>query len=193
MLIKHSDLGGRAPILKKRIDGIDVSDRGCFEYGECPEFTVEAPRTLGASAVVLRIQKDGCADFDIPFSFTSTDGVNDIYTLVIDTAALCADAQDGLFFYEILFLRGADTLFTSSINNVDFELLGHSADRFVLTVYKKGFCVPSWFAGRTMYQIFVDRFYKGEGDVGKRDDVCGKPQTSSKLFRIHIKSCNCNK
>lgn len=171
MLIKLSDFGNCTPIIKKRIDGTDISQRGCFAYGECPEFTVEAPRTLGASAVVLRIKKDGCAERDIPFSFVSTDGVTDVYKLVLDTAVLCADTQDGLFFYELLFLRGLDTLFTSTRNNVDFELADHSANRFVLMVYRKDFCAPSWFAGRTMYQIFVDRFYRGDGEVGKRDDV----------------------
>ncbi len=171
MLIRLSDWDMCMPIIKKRINGTDISTRGSFACGECPEFTVEAPRKLGASAVVFRIQKDGCADSDIPFSFTSTDGVSDIYTLCVDTAALCDGEEDGLFFYEILFLRGGDTLFTSTSNNVDFELLDHSQSRFTLLVYKKDFRTPSWFQGRTMYQIFVDRFYKGEGSVGERPDV----------------------
>ncbi|MBP3370831.1 MAG: glycoside hydrolase family 13 protein [Clostridia bacterium] len=171
MLLKLSDLADALPVIKKRINGTDVSARGSFACGDCPYLTVEAPRRLGASAVVLRIQKDGCADRDYPFSFVSTDGINDVYTLRIDTAELCDGKEDGLFFYEILFLRGLDTLFTSTHNNVDFELLDHSQNRFSMTVYKKDFNTPEWFHGCTMYQIFVDRFYKGEGEVGTRDDV----------------------
>ncbi len=171
MLLRISELTDRVPVIKKRINDTDVSARGSFAYGECPELTVEAPRALGASAVVLRIQKDGCADRDYPFSFVSTNGVDDVYTLRIDTARLCDGEEDGLFFYEILFLRGLDTLFTSTHNNVDFELLDHSQNRFSLLIYKKDFAVPSWFCGTTMYQIFVDRFFKGEGEVGERDDV----------------------
>ena len=171
MLIKNSFWVDCLPSIKKEIDGVDVSARGCFAFGECPEFTVEAPRKLGASAVVMRICRDGGEDVDYPFQFVSTDMVRDTYKLKIDTAALCGDDSDGLFFYEILFLRGADTLFTSTENNVTFSLERYSERRFLMLVYQKGFSTPEWFHGRVMYQVFVDRFYKGVGEVGTRDDV----------------------
>ena len=171
MLIKNSFWENCLPIIKKEIDGADVSARGCFAFGECPEFTVEAPRKLGASAVVMRINRDGCEDRDYPFEFVSTDMVRDTYKLTLDTAELCDGESDGLFYYELLFLRGADTLFTSTENNVSFSLERYSDRRFLLLVYKKGFETPSWFHGSVMYQIFVDRFYRGEGEVGTRDDV----------------------
>ncbi len=171
MLIKNSFWVDCLPSIKKEIDGVDVSARGCFAFGECPEFTVEAPRKLGASAVVMRICRDGGEDADYPFQFISTDMVRDTYKLKIDTAALCGGDSDGLFFYEILFLRGADTLFTSTENNVTFSLERYSERRFLMLVYQKGFSTPEWFHGRVMYQVFVDRFYKGVGEVGTRDDV----------------------
>ena len=171
MLIKNSFWADCLPTIKKEIDGVDVSTRGCFAFGECPEFTVEAPRKLGASAVVMRIHRDGCGDNDYPFEFISTDMVIDTYKLTLDTAALCEGESDGLFYYEILFLRGEDTLFTSTENNVTFSLERYSDRRFLLLVYKKDFATPSWFHGSVMYQIFVDRFYRGEGEVGTRDDV----------------------
>ena len=171
MLVRIADWAKCTPIFKKRINGTDVSARGSFAYGEYPEFIVEAPRKLGVSAVVLRICKDGENDCDYPFSFTSTDGVTDIYTLRIDTASLCAGEEDGIFFYEILFLRGLDTLFTTTNNNVDFSLIPYPKNRFLLLIHKKDFKTPEWFWGNTMYQIFVDRFAIGDGEVGKRDDV----------------------
>ena len=171
MLVRIADWAKCTPIFKKRINGVDASARGSFAYGERPEFIVEAPRKLGASAVVLRICRDGEDDRDYPFSFTYTDGVTDVYTLCIDTAALCGEEEDGLFFYEILFLRGLDTLFTTTHNNVDFSLVGCSENRFLLLICRKDFCTPAWFHGTTMYQIFVDRFAIGAGEVGKRDDV----------------------
>ena len=171
MLIKNSFWEDCLPTVKKEIDGVDVSARGCFAFGECPVFTVEAPRKLGASAVVMRINKDGCEDRDYPFEFVSTDLVRDTYKLTLNTEELCDGESDGLFYYELLFLRGADTLFTSTENNVSFSLERYSDRRFLLLVYKKGFETPSWFHGSVMYQIFVDRFYCGEGEVGTRDDV----------------------
>ncbi len=171
MLIKYSEWTDCIPKMEKTIDGTDVSARGSFAFGECPEFTVEAPRKLGASAVVLRICKDGQPDRDYPFSFITVKGANDIYSLTLNTAELCGEDTDGLFFYEIIFLRGFDTLFTTTKNNVDFTLIGYSDKRFMMLVYQKGLKTPDWFKGRTMYQIFVDRFCKGEGEVGERDDV----------------------
>ncbi len=171
MLIKYSEWTDCLPKIKKSIDGADISSTGSFALGECPEFTVEAPRKLGASAVVLRICKDGQPDCDYPFLFTFTDGVIDIYKLTLDTELLCEGEKDGLFFYELIFLRGLNTLFTSTYNNVDFALSTHSDRRFTMLVYQKGLKTPDWFKGRIMYQIFVDRFCKGEGKVGERDDV----------------------
>ena len=171
MLIKNPFRAGCLPSIKKEIDGADVSARGCFEFGDRPEFTVEAPRKLGASAVVMRICRDGCEDRDYPFEFISTNMVTDTYKLTLDTEKLCDGESDGLFFYEILFLRGVDTLFTSTENNVTFSLERYSERRFLMLVYKKNFSTPSWFHGRVMYQIFVDRFFCGEGEVGTRNDV----------------------
>ena len=171
MLIRNSFWADCLPSIKKEIDGADVSARGCFAFGDCPEFTVEAPRKLGASAVVMRICRDGGGDVDYPFDFVSTDMVKDTYKLTLDTAKLCDGESDGLFFYELLFLRGNDTLFTTTENNVGFSLTRYSERRFLMLVYQKNFATPSWFHGRVMYQVFVDRFYKGSGEVGVRDDV----------------------
>ncbi len=171
MLIKYSEWTDCLPKIKKSIDGADISYTGSFALGECPEITVEAPRKLGASAVVLRICRDGQPDCDYPLLFTSTDGAVDVYKLILDTEKLCEGEKDGLFFYEFMFLRGLDTLFTSTYNNVDFALCTHSDSRFTMLVYQKGLKTPDWFKGRIMYQIFADRFCKGNGQVGKREDV----------------------
>lgn len=159
------------PNIKKTVDGKDASSRGAFAVGENISFTVEAPRRLGASAVVLRICGDGEGDRDMPLTFTSTEGGIDVYTLTLDTKELCGYAEDGLFFYEFLFVRGFDTLFTSTHNQVDFTLESRSDGRFALIIYEKDFKTPDWFGGRVMYHIFVDRFAKGDGAVTTRDDV----------------------
>ena len=159
------------PKIKKSVNGSDASFQGAFAVGDDICFTVEVPRQLGASAVVLRICKDGEADRDIPLTFTDTSEGIDIYTVEVHTKELCDYADDGLFFYEFLFVRGADTLFTSTYNQVDFTLESHSEGRFALVIHERGFVTPSWFCGRTMYHIFVDRFAKGDGEVSERDDV----------------------
>lgn len=159
------------PKIKKYVQCKEVSHRSAFACGTVVDFTVEAPRRLGASAVVLRICRDGEVDRDFPFVFDKTEFGTDFYTYSLDTQALLGQETDGLFFYEILFLRGADTLFTSTRNQVDFSLTSQSENRFVLSVYRADFHTPQWFGGRVMYHIFVDRFFCGDGATEKRSDV----------------------
>lgn len=156
------------PRIEKTVLGEDASNLGAFSFGTRIRIRVYTPRTLGAAAVVLRLQRDGEADTDRALSFVLSEGGTDIYEITLDTALLCGEDRHGLFYYEFLFVRGLDTLFTSSVNNVDFTLCEHSASRFRLLVHTPDFVPPSWFAGGFMYHIFVDRFCRGAGNAPLR-------------------------
>ena len=151
--------------------GADLSNLGAFPKGEKLRLVVTCPRTLGASAVVLRLNRDGDKTRDIPFEFTSEDmlTLTDDYELTLDTAALCGENASGLFYYRLLFVRRADTLFTDSINNVDFELVPHGGNAFRMLIYEADYTVPAWFGDGVMYHVFVDRFCKGEGETHRRE------------------------
>lgn len=159
------------PKIKKKVNGADASFQGAFATGDIVDFTVEVPRKLGASAVVLRICRDGEGDRDFPLTFSNSALGIDEYILSLNTRELCGEEEEGLFYYEFLFLRGFDTLFTVTHNQVDFTLERQSSDRFVLLLHEADFQPPSWFEGRVMYHIFVDRFCRGDGAVKTRDDV----------------------
>ena len=77
---------------KYTANGRDVTHLGAFPTGEIIRFVVTCSRTLGASAVVLRLNRDGCTASDTPFEFVSEDmtTLTDTYELTLDTAALCA-------------------------------------------------------------------------------------------------------
>ena len=171
MLIKLSPSENIKPIIRKSINGKDCPERSSFSCGTDVTFTVEAPRMLGASAVVLRIARDEEGDVDFPLEFVSTQQGTDTYALTLKLSELCGTEESGLFYYEFLFLRGVHTLFTDTANFVDYTLTSSSARRFILLVHREDFTTPQWFRGRVMYHIFVDRFYKGEGEIGKRDDA----------------------
>ncbi len=157
--------------ITKYANGEDASVKGAFSLNTELEIFVECPRRLGVSAVVLRINKDGEESKDISLDFLTTEkGVDKYRTALCLDKAFCG-GDDGLFYYEFLFLRGYETLFTSSVNNVDFKLSEYSADKFRLLVYSPEYKTPDWFHGGTMYQIFTDRFFCGKGEVGTRDDV----------------------
>ena len=172
MLTKLSLSADFTPRIIKKVDGKDASHRGAFPCGSKIEFTVETPRALGASAVVLRIAEDGCHPNDIPLEFLKMENGVDIYTTVLDTEELCdARKENGLFYYEFLFLRGNDTLFTDTYNFVDYTLERSSGGKFILLIHTHDYDTPDWFKGRVMYHVFVDRFCRGEGEVESREDA----------------------
>lgn len=156
MLIAQS-LGAEMPRLEKWIAGKEQSDKNAFPHGTCVELCIKAERKWGFSAVVLRLQTEDGAARDIAFSFAGCEGGCDSYTLTLHTAELCP-TQGGLVFYELLFLRGADTLFSDTPDNSSLYLSERSARRFRLLLHKREFSTPTRFHGRVMYHIFVDRF-----------------------------------
>ena len=124
MLIKeHTKLeAGLVPRLEKWADGVPANERGAFPCGTVLRLRFHIPRGLGVAATVLRIAPDGGEGRDDPFAFVTREGSEDIYELTLDSRTLCGEEESGLFFYEFLFLRGVDTLFSESVNNVDFTL-----------------------------------------------------------------------
>lgn len=162
---------GELPILTKTVGREDVSHKGAFPLGTLLCFTVKCSRRLGIRAVVMRYWRDGFEATDLPFSFVTTERGIDEYGLKLPLDETILDESGGLLFYEILFVRGVDTLFTGSLNNVDFSLENASSTPFHLLVYQKNYTVPDWFAGGVMYHVFVDRFCRGQGEVGTRDDA----------------------
>lgn len=165
-----------AVCITKTMDGEDVSALGAFPYGKAIRFTAHVPHRLGVSAVVLRLAPDGAEAVDYPFSFEDRSETEDRYTFAADTAALCRAGQhSGIFYYEYLFLRGTDTLFSDTSNRLDFTLSPTSGRKFLLSVYEESFSTPAWFHGGTMYHIFLDRFCKGEGPAVLREDAVLEP------------------
>jgi len=172
MLIKeHEILESQQTVkIEKYANGVRADLLGAFPKGTELKLRVILPRTYGFAAVVLRIAPDGGEERDLPFSFFNRNGDEDIYELKLDTEALCQGEESRLFFYEYLFLRGVDTLFSDSINNVDFALSPTTGSKFRLLIHEKDFQTPDWFKGGTMYHIFVDRFFRGEGSVVLREN-----------------------
>ena len=164
MLVKlNSELCANAEIsLEKFTEKENASLRGAFSQSETLGFKVTAPRVCGVRDVVLRISRDGECDTDYPFEVA---GAGE-FSLTLPLSSL----GEGLYWYTILFLRGEDTLFASSIDNVNYKLLPCEGNRFRLLVYEDGFTTPEWFHGGTMYQIFPDRFAKS-GRSPRRDDA----------------------
>lgn len=154
----------------KYVRGADVSEYGAFPLSESLTFKIRMPRSFASAAPVLRIAPDGGTDRDVRFTFSDGDGAYDTFEASIEPSELLGNA-DGLLYYTFVFPNGEDTLFASSVNNVDFELVRNSEYRFRLLIYREDYTTPEWVRGATMYHIFVDRFCRGDGEVGYRRDA----------------------
>ncbi|MBR4292508.1 MAG: hypothetical protein IKT54_02735, partial [Clostridia bacterium] len=190
MLAKYyNEVGaGSAPTITKTLYnknspvGVDVSREGAFSIDSTVRFDITVPRRLGGAGVVLRIAKDGEEYRDIPLELGEGNSYADSFFVSLDMKKICADNESGLFYYEFLFLRGYETLFTDTYNNVDFQLSKCSAGRFRLLVYSDDYKVPKWFGNNIIYHVFVDRFFKTgkfalrDGAVLNNDWESGIPQ-----------------
>ncbi len=161
--------------IHKFCNGEDVTHKSAFACGDVLEVRVEVARALGAQGVVLRGNRDGYGDVDEPLQVLCENDQSVTYTCTLDTAALCGEQGYGLYYYEFLLLKGFDTQFTESINNVDFYLSRSSGARFRLLIFENTYHTPAWFGKGVMYHIFVDRFCRGEGEVGAREDAVLNP------------------
>lgn len=151
----------------------EASDIGAFPCGDRILISVCVPRTLGVTGVIMRMDRDGEAGCEYELSFAETSLDIDLYRIELDTDIMTGGSGDGLFYYDFVFCFGGGKriLYTDSLNNVDFELSETDGTRFRLTVYDKNYKTPEWFGGGVIYQIFTDRFFKGEGYASLRDDA----------------------
>lgn len=147
----------------------DASRLGAFPYGEKIKFSLRVERRLGADFPVLRAAADGQGDRNIELWFVFTDGVCDTYETEFDPSEF-AD-PDGLIYYTFVFHRENGELYTNTYNNVDFYLGDRDEARFRMLIYRPDFKTPEWFHGKTMYQIFVDRFCRGDGEVEYKEEA----------------------
>ncbi len=161
-------LDAALPVLQKKAAKRDVSDKNAFPRSCVIDFTLRVPRVLGARGVILRLHTDGEGYRDLPFCFCRTCSGWDAYVLSLPLSQFTPETG-GFFEYEILFLRGADTLFSHTKDQCNMTLSPVSSGRFFLTVYADDFVTPRALRGRTMYHVFVDRFAPGGG--AKRKDA----------------------
>ncbi|MBQ8408886.1 MAG: glycoside hydrolase family 13 protein [Clostridia bacterium] len=153
--------------ISKFAGNTDVSDLGALPWGTVLNIELTVSRRVGASGAVMRLNRDGGKDVDLPLDFCRSDNLSDVYSCTLDTAKLCGDEGSGLFYYEFLLLRGFETLFTDSYNNLDFTLAEREGARFRLLVYEKDYTTPKGFGRGVMYQIFTDRFFRGESEQAR--------------------------
>lgn len=157
--------------IKKSAKGKNAFGRGAFSCSEKLKIELEITRKLGVTKVYLCLDDDNLEKYsEIELPFENLEGNTDFYSVSLDFSKLCPDG-DGLFFWKIKLFVGNRAFYSHSINNVDYCFSDlDSTKPFRLLVYNKDFSTPDWAKNGVMYQIFVDRFCKGNKKVPVRDD-----------------------
>lgn len=155
----------------KTVEGKNCHLRNAFASSESPKITLRIPRELQLVNPTMVICRDGDGDQTLYPAYDGFEDGCDLFSISLDLKALCDGEKDGIFYYEFRFEREHNTLFTASVNNVDFYLSERPARRFLLLVYASSFKTPKCYYDTTMYHIFVDRFAKSEKKLPVRDDA----------------------
>ncbi|MBR5539091.1 MAG: glycoside hydrolase family 13 protein, partial [Clostridia bacterium] len=157
--------------ITKTLNEKDCSAQGAFKYSDCPEITLCIPRENGLVEPSMVICRDGDNDVTVIPAYIGEKDNSDFFRFRLDLKALCGDEHDGLFYYEFRFQQNYKTIYTSSINNVDFYLCDRPSRRFLMLVYEDGYSTPESYYGTTMYHVFVDRFAKGDKPLPVCEDA----------------------
>lgn len=135
--------------------------------------SIDAAFLTRAAFLEIRSDDDGSVR-EIPLTDSGLTDGRHIFTAAVSLAALCGEREDGLFFYHLV----ADTVYG--------RLHSHGADGrcdawftddaayaspYQLLVFRNGFQSSSVLSRGVMYQIFVDRFYRGGNAPCRADAV----------------------
>ncbi|MBQ7364288.1 MAG: glycoside hydrolase family 13 protein [Clostridia bacterium] len=146
-----------------------------FDNEDTLTLTLTLSRELGTVSPRLELyEADAHAQTLIfPLVWQGTDYKTETYRLSLSLHRL-----RGLYFASLLF-DSAEGLLRLSYDEGHYRYrLTRSDEAYEpigLTVYDAAFTTPDWFKGGVLYQIFVDRFYKGSQAVPCREDAVLDP------------------
>lgn len=149
-----------------------------FPHREQLSFVISVDPAFRTSAALLRVRSDDDGRImDFPMTRSESDETDfsprDRFTVTVSGTELCGKAEDGLFYYHIV----ADTAYGRLYSHGE-DISEHAwfsddeayANAYQLTVYRDDFKTPDTLKTGVMYQIFVDRFFRG-GNAAPREDV----------------------
>lgn len=172
--MNNRNSGEHMPIIKKYCNKEKYADLfGAFSFDDTLKLVLYLPIEYSAENVTLELWNDDrMARISCPTKFISRDKRYDLFEYTFDFSSMCE--EDGLFYYHFAFFSYGKTLYVSQRYG-DFlpEIIDdtNAVSSYQLIVYKKDFSTPDDFKGKIMYQVFVDRFAKGDRSVPVRHDA----------------------
>lgn len=149
-----------------------------FPRREVLFFSASVDPAFAASNVFLRVRSDDDGRvMEYPMKREEKEALDfsprDVFSLQLSMKELCGAAEDGLFFYHVV----ADTVYGRLYSHGEdiseyawFTDEEEYANAYQLTVYRDDYTTPDFLKKGVMYQIFVDRFFRG-GNASPRKDV----------------------
>ena len=151
--------------LNLSLSGRRVKNKAAFSAKGVLTILTEIPRALGATEIIFSLHRDGGETIETHLALTPSDDYSfDTAKIELDLAELAGEGGCGLFYYEFFLVRHGETLFSDSPDQVSLQFCKERGRAFRLLLCKTSFDTPHWFYGGVMYHIFLDRFYKGQGD-----------------------------
>ena len=146
-------------------DTFDKSIFGSVEAHKSFRLSVLLPRDGYVKGVVAVFNKDN----EKTLSFEMTDDCNTLkgnfYTRSTEVSL-----EEGLYFYHFIMYTADGERILHNVGEGFGDFAPKKGTDFQLTVYEKGFETPIHTRGGIIYQIFPDRFAKGENKLPYPDD-----------------------
>ena len=145
-----------------------------FPFGASVRFCVTVPEKDRVSTAMLRIHNDADGEMQVfPMTSEKMEGEKIRFSADVDTAQLCAGAEDGLFYYCY------DLYYPEHCVTYDGEAAGYltpcgELGKRQLLVYRRDFTTPDWLRGGIIYHVFVDRF-RSSGRCGVKPGATLNP------------------
>ncbi len=145
-----------------------------FPRREEMTFTVSLHAAFAVSSVSIQFRSDDDGHI-IEFSMQSKgkkDG-RDWFSVCVSAADLCGRQDNGLFYYHVVADTVYGRLYSHGNDISEYAWLSDNplyADAYQLLIYKDDYKTPDFLKRGVMYQIFVDRFFRG-GNAPARVDA----------------------
>ena len=138
-------------------------------------FTASIAAPFSPSNVCLRFHADESGEVkEIPMPLAEGEGNGRIaFSATVPVSHLTNGKDNGLFYYRVIADTAYGRLYSHATDGYEYAWFSDKegyADPYQLLVFAAEYKTPDFLRRGVMYQIFVDRFFRG-GDAPPREDV----------------------
>ncbi|MBQ8175219.1 MAG: glycoside hydrolase family 13 protein [Clostridia bacterium] len=159
-----------------------------FPRREQLRFEISIDPAFATCSAFLRVHSDDDGRvMEFPFRRIEAEELDfltrDRFAVSVSGAELCSNAQDGLFYYHVVADTAYGRLYSHGEDISEYAWFSDDesfAQAYQLTIYRDDFTTPDFLKTGVMYQIFVDRFFRG-GNADPRADVEMAPSWDAEI------------